>query len=419
MIDRIPFVIGIGNQERVNLIHLQEFIRFSDFKTVESFHCIDDTDIKDDKLSSAIGRCLCMLSIPPSMIPTELIHYFSPAINRRYIQSIRVFQHRHHQIDDDKYIAVICTTSSEATEIEEEYCVLCLDIIRVSMPLSFTTCCNHKFHLECISRLEGQLCPVCRFQHDTSSKDLSECFLCGWRGRICNTLHGSTSSNSIITEPGYDRDLWVCLICGFTGCGHSNDYHIKSHYEDTLHAYSMNTDSRCVWDFAGNEFSTPFSTATTRDQIAPLNSDQEEIIINRKLESVAHHYNQLLAWQMEQNRLLFEKRLHRIRESHQNNHNNQTNHNNHNNQKNSSAIIITQNNQMQMKDWKQNIISSLQNEKCKQIKQCELAKEKLIKAQKELDLLQTLRNNLNDNIQYQNKKINNAIENLNKTEYTY
>ena len=36
-------------------------------------------------------------------------------------------------------------------------------------------------------------------------------------------------------------DLWVCLVCGFIGCGSSHCDHIRTHYLTHMHAYAMNT----------------------------------------------------------------------------------------------------------------------------------------------------------------------------------
>ena len=36
-------------------------------------------------------------------------------------------------------------------------------------------------------------------------------------------------------------DLWVCLVCGFIGCGSSHCDHIRAHYLTHMHAYAMNT----------------------------------------------------------------------------------------------------------------------------------------------------------------------------------
>lgn len=175
-------------------------------------------------------------------------------------------------------------------------------------------------------------------------------------GSICFCfLTFSLTIHSICTFPQSEEkttvppaDLWQCLICGFTGCGASHGGHIQQHYEDTLHTYAQNCDSRQVWDFAGDGY---VHTLILKDssllqldaggaeggvapQLTPfhieqqalwggdrgaaalsLSSDQEASVVNAKLEAAARHYNQLLAWQMEQNRLLYETRLQRIRDS--------------------------------------------------------------------------------------------------------
>jgi len=75
----------------------------------------------------------------------------------------------------------------------------------------------------------------CRFQHDLSV--YTPCAVCNWRGS-----HEEG-------EPG--ADLWVCLICGFPGCGPSHLNHMQEHYCSHLHAYAANVDSGRVWDFGG------------------------------------------------------------------------------------------------------------------------------------------------------------------------
>jgi hypothetical protein len=37
------------------------------------------------------------------------------------------------------------------------------------------TACNHGFHIDCVRRLPGPLCPVCRYNHDTISHVYSTC----------------------------------------------------------------------------------------------------------------------------------------------------------------------------------------------------------------------------------------------------
>lgn len=242
------------------------------------------------------------------------------------------------------------------------FCPLCLDTISREKPSTFTTCCNHTFHIECAARLEGPQCPVCRFQHDSSPVNFSSCSICKGRGRAAGRRgQGQRSS-----------DLWMCLVCGFTGCGESSESHIRLHYEQHLHAYAMEVETRRVWDFAGDgyvhrlilnqsdasddtrgsaqgqgtsstssttpspltsqhvpgsssiqrgnmsatklvEVPTPGYQHRTRSQQMPLTSEEEEFLVNRKLENVALHYNSLVAWQLEQTRRDYESRLKRLR----------------------------------------------------------------------------------------------------------
>lgn len=45
---------------------------------------------------------------------------------------------------------------------DDAYCPVCLESISSSRPCSFTTACRHTYHIECIGKLEGPQCPVCR-----------------------------------------------------------------------------------------------------------------------------------------------------------------------------------------------------------------------------------------------------------------
>lgn len=46
--------------------------------------------------------------------------------------------------------------------LEELFCPVCLDQIDFLKPYSFTTACHHTYHIDCIRKLEGPQCPVCR-----------------------------------------------------------------------------------------------------------------------------------------------------------------------------------------------------------------------------------------------------------------
>ena len=234
-----------------------------------------------------------------------------------------------------------------------------------------TTVCNHTFHIDCLLRWQDSPCPVCRFDHSGLNEALSQCHVCG------------------ITEHNY-----VCLICGVVSCGgagHSgNDSgsnnggdpmdflsdpgaragrsvdgnkagcnvelgsgtenyvennedttvpgplppvatgHARHHYDETLHAYALDTETQHVWDFAGQgyvhrliqskedgklvEINDPSNTSSQERTLVPGLSDaQEDELLHRKLEGFASQYYTVLKGQLEQQRIFYESQLGEIR----------------------------------------------------------------------------------------------------------
>ena len=311
--------------------------------------------------------------------------------------------------------------------IEDQICPVCLEPISETMPQSFTTCCNHTFHILCIYKTEGPQCPCCRFQHDSTPVSLSQCVICSWSGE---------ESERAINN----RDLWICLVCGFIGCGSSNCFHIRDHYESLLHAYAMNVENGRVWDFAGDgyvhrlimqqsdtdyslgslsedgsisngglavrvqpkmvEVPDPRYRQSSRTRLAPLTTDEESLVINRKLESTAYHYNQLLTWQLEQNRQQYEDRLHRFKDF-------------------LNQELQLASNKDSSKSWSQTVEELLIIEKSKALKKRDLALARLDDAKKELMLLQDFNKNLSNNLLELQSVIVTAEEKVDKAEKVY
>lgn len=290
-----------------------------------------------------------------------------------------------------------------------------------------------------------------RFQHDSMEASDTECFVCGLR----SGEHGLGTA--------HPSDLWLCLICGFTGCGARHGGHIQRHYELSLHTYAQNTETRQVWDFAGDgyvhrlvlnstantadllsgedinnmlsnastkmvEVSAPQSLLETRDPRAPLSSEQEQHVVSAKLEAAAKHYNQLLAWQLEQNRLLYETRLQRIRDSAGNSNTTASD------QAGSQVPAPISGIKSSVKTdkgvgkgpnkyfgptWRENMIASLRNERMKLLKQVEGAKERLTRAHREVEVLQELNASLTINQTEWQKRVDIAAKCLANAEATY
>ncbi|GJP39568.1 hypothetical protein CLOM_g23924 [Closterium sp. NIES-68] len=206
-------------------------------------------------------------------------------------------------------------------------CPVCLERLDRHISGILTTVCNHSFHSSCISKWTDSSCPVCRYCQQPSDK--SQCAVCG-------------SQDS----------LWICLICGFVGCGRYQGGHAESHFKASQHCYSLELSSQRVWDYVGDAFVHRLVLSKTDGKLVELPSpgelgaggrgdgggggeggngggtgaggacamgpggscshhhrgDEEfaQAVMNSKLESVAYEYTHLLTTQLESQRLYFE-----------------------------------------------------------------------------------------------------------------
>lgn len=245
--------------------------------------------------------------------------------------------------NDDHYNCAVCL---DRIEMDNRSSETDIDSSIHSEPRNssiLTTVCNHSFHLNCLLQWQDSPCPVCRYDHSGLNEALSQCHICG------------TTDNN-----------YVCLICGVVSCGAgaigsttavserssrgncaasadiqgqastsatqltSSGSHARQHYDETLHAYALNTETQHVWDFAGQgyvhrllqnkddgklvEVNDPNNTTSQERTLNPGLSDaQEGEVVHRKLEGFASQYYTLLKSQLEQQRIFYEGRLEEIR----------------------------------------------------------------------------------------------------------
>ena len=243
----------------------------------------------------------------------------------------------------------LATASKQQPNKDDHQCPVCLDKMSLDASSSIlTTICNHSFHIGCLAQWQDSPCPVCRFDHSGLNETLSRCHICS------NTVGN-----------------YVCLICGVISCakgpsGTSHDVdgsssaqipsqrgHAIHHYEATLHAYALDTETQHVFDFAGGgyvhrllqnmedgkivegtdprvveeaqieqllgrnnseEVGMPPLSSLERSTIPTYaSSAEDDEAVHRKLESVAGQYYTLLKSQLEQQMIHYEGRLEAIR----------------------------------------------------------------------------------------------------------
>ncbi|CAB9516833.1 BRCA1-associated protein [Seminavis robusta] len=50
------------------------------------------------------------------------------------------------------------------------------------------------------------------------------------------------------------KTLWVCLTCGFCGCGRYSNKHAEAHFLESGHNYSLELATLRIWDYVNGEF---------------------------------------------------------------------------------------------------------------------------------------------------------------------
>ncbi|KAI7994247.1 BRAP2 RING ZnF UBP domain-containing protein 2 [Camellia lanceoleosa] len=158
-----------------------------------------------------------------------------------------------------------------------------------------TTICNHSFHCSCISKWADSSCPVCRYCQQQPEKSI--CFVC------------QTSEN-----------LWICVICGFVGCGRYEGHSIR-HWKETQHCYSLELDTQRVWDYAGDNYVHRLIQSKTDGKLVELNhycahaddgcgscncsigTGFSETLLNSKVENIVNEYSELLTTQLENQKI--------------------------------------------------------------------------------------------------------------------
>ncbi|PIA64218.1 hypothetical protein AQUCO_00100003v1 [Aquilegia coerulea] len=170
-----------------------------------------------------------------------------------------------------------------------------------------TTICNHSFHCSCISKWTDSSCPVCRYCQQ--QPESSTCFVC------------ETSEN-----------LWICVICGFVGCGRYKEGHAIRHWKETQHCYSLELDTQRVWNYVEDNYVHRLIQSKTDGKLVELNSrcipgddncgicgcsadfGISETLLDSKVEAIVNEYNDLLRSQLESQKIYFESLLLEARE---------------------------------------------------------------------------------------------------------
>ncbi|KAK6127986.1 hypothetical protein DH2020_038288 [Rehmannia glutinosa] len=114
------------------------------------------------------------------------------------------------------------------------------------------------------------------------------------------------------------ENLWMCVICGFVGCGRYKEGHAISHWKETQHCYSLELETQRVWDYAGDNYVHRLIQSKTDGKLVELNhhcSHNNDGYSDTLLDNeIVNEYNDLLTSQLESQKTYFETLLQEVEE---------------------------------------------------------------------------------------------------------
>ncbi|EXJ73925.1 uncharacterized protein A1O5_02219 [Cladophialophora psammophila CBS 110553] len=221
------------------------------------------------------------------------------------------------RMSNDPFIPASTTTKPLAPRtpslVELPTCPVCLERMDETTGL-LTIPCQHVFHCTCLEKWSGGGCPVCRYTHDDFSSRLAS-----------HKFKSKTSTGEYEPYDGplecevchVDTSLWQCLICGKIGCGRYEGKHAYAHFEESGHTFSMDLESKRVWDYAGDGYVHRIiqDAAKPGEKLVELPGRRreptalhgEEDLEVAKMDNIALEYTHLLTSQLESQRVYFEE----------------------------------------------------------------------------------------------------------------
>jgi BRCA1-associated protein len=321
--------------------------------------------------------------------------------------------------------AMMIKPAASVNQGDDDYCAVCLEQMELhdddnndECVAILTTVCNHSFHMDCLLRgWQDSPCPVCRYDHASVNETLSQCHVCSTTDHnyvclICGVIScgGGNSGTATGDATSSTATTWAakaqCLptenvgtlttessvVAGYAQLWHS---HARQHYDETLHAYALDTESQHVFDFAGGGFvhrllqnkddgkivevNDPYQrSSNSRSQTPGLSERQEGEIVHRKLEGFATQYYTLLRSQLEQQRAYYEERLDELRREH--------------------SDVNPKNGKNQGKSAATDLIAALKQEKYQLLQRLESTSNRLEKVRDDATFLRNMNESLESNL---------------------
>lgn len=110
-------------------------------------------------------------------------------------------------------------------------------------------------------------------------------------------------------------DVWICLICGYVGCGRYKGGHAKDHWKETAHSFALELETQHVWDYAGDMWVHRLIRDKGDGKVVELpgrstqsnHNASEDVVPRAKLDNIGLEYTHLITSQLESQRAYYEE----------------------------------------------------------------------------------------------------------------
>lgn len=192
--------------------------------------------------------------------------------------------------------------------IELPTCPVCLERMDETNGL-MTVPCSHVFHCTCLQNWKGAGCPVCRFTNTSGSEGST-----GDPNNRYSQPFGSPISN-LCSVCDCTDDVWICLICGYVGCGRYKGGHAKDHWKETAHSFALELETQHVWDYAGDMWVHRLIRDKGDGKVVELpgrstqsnHNASQDVVPRAKLDNIGLEYTHLITSQLESQRAYYEE----------------------------------------------------------------------------------------------------------------
>lgn len=98
-----------------------------------------------------------------------------------------------------------------------------------------------------------QLCS----EYCVSGNCRNQAFLQPWPSNVCKAcqmIQSNELEDVFCNCCALQETLWICLTCGFVGCGRYSHGHAANHFTESQHAFALEMATLRIWDYASGEF---------------------------------------------------------------------------------------------------------------------------------------------------------------------